>query len=67
MKRAVIGIVSNLEYIDKGIYKKEVHDVNSDYINMIINNGGIPVIIPFTNEISKIKVFLGNIDGLLLI
>lgn len=67
MKRAVIGIVSNLEYIDKGIYKKEVHDVNSDYINMIINNGGIPVIIPFTNEISKIKKFLGNIDGLLLI
>lgn len=67
MKKTIVGIVTNLEFVSKGIYKKEVHDVNSDYINMIINNGGIPVIIPFVNEVSKLTEILNNIDCLLLI
>jgi len=67
MKKPIIGIVSSLEYVDKGIYKKEVYDVNSDYINMILDGGGVPIIIPFNNDIRQIVNLLNNIDGLLLI
>lgn len=67
MKKAIIGIISNIELIEKGKYQKEVHDVNSDYINMIINNGGTPVIIPSYNDISQVKDLLNILDGLLLI
>lgn len=67
MRKPIIGIVSNIGYIEKGPYKKEVLDVNSDYINMIIRNGGIPIIIPAFDSILDIKEFLKNVDGLLLI
>ena len=59
MKKPIIGIVSNIGYVDKGIYKKEIMDVNSDYVNMIIRNGGIPIIIPAYNSILDIKEFFG--------
>lgn len=67
MKKPIIGIVSNFEYIPKGTLQKEVHDVNSDYLNMIINGGGIPLIIPFNNSEKDAQNISNIIDGLLLI
>lgn len=67
MKKPVIGIISNEDYIDKAIYKKKVYDVNADYIKMISNKGGIPVIIPAVINIKECETLLKTIDGLLLI
>ena len=67
MKKAIIGIVSTIEYVMKGNYKKEVISVNSDYINMIEESGGIPLIIPSTGSEKDILKIADNIDGLLLI
>ena len=67
MKKPIIGIVSNYECIPKGIFQKKVHDVNEDYLNMIINGGGIPLIIPFNNSEKDVKNISNVIDGLLLI
>ena len=67
MKKAIIGIVSTIEYVMKGNYKKEVISVNSDYINMIEESGGIPLIIPSTVSEKDILKIADNIDGLLLI
>jgi len=67
MGKPIIGIVSNIEYINNGNYKKEVNDVNSDYINMILQNGGVPVILPPANCFTEIIHFVDNLDGLLLI
>lgn len=67
MKKAIIGIVSTIEYVMKGNYKKEVISVNSDYINMIEGSGGIPLIIPSTVSEKDILKIADNIDGLLLI
>ena len=67
MKKPIIGIVSNYEYIPKGTFQKKVHDVNEDYLNMIISGGGIPLIIPFNNSEKDVKNISNVIDGLLLI
>lgn len=67
MKKPIIGIVSNNEYIEKGMYKKLVHDVNDDYIKMICSCGGVPIIIPNTNTLDSLKTIIDKIDALLLI
>ena len=67
MKKPIIGIVSSMEYVDKGIYKKTVYDVNEDYVDLIYKCNAIPIIIPYLIDFKEIKSFLKNIDGLLLI
>ena len=66
MKKPIIGIVSNKEKIPKGCFQKEIYDVNFDYVNMINQNGGIPLIIPYTEQLNDIKNIVNIIDGLLL-
>lgn len=67
MKKPIIGIVSSMEKIPKGCFEKSVHDVNLDYIDMITKNGGIPLIIPYTEKLNDIKRIVNLIDGLVLI
>jgi len=67
MNKPIIGIVSNMEKIPKGCFQKEVYDINLDYINMIIENGGIPLIIPYIENLNDIKNITNKIDGLVLI
>jgi len=67
MNKPIIGIVSNNELIEKGIYKKPVNDVNDDYLDMIYKFGGVPIIIPNSNTFLSLKPILDKIDGLLLI
>lgn len=67
MSQPIVGIVSNNELIEKGIYKKPIHDVNDDYLNMIYKYGGVPIIIPNTNTLDPLKPIIEKIDALLLI
>ena len=67
MSQPIVGIVSSNELIEKGTYKKPVHDVNDDYLNMIYKHGGVPIIIPNTNSFVSLKLFIDKIDALLLI
>lgn len=67
MSRPIVGIISNNELVEKGTYKKTVHDVNDDYLNMIYKYGGVPIIIPNTNSFVSLKSFIDKIDALLLI
>ena len=67
MSQPIIGIVSNREYIEKGIYKKPIHNVNDDYLNMIYRCGGVPIIIPNTNTFDSLKPIVDKFDALLLI
>lgn len=67
MSQPIVGIVSNNELIEKGTYKKPVHDVNDDYLNMIYKYGGVPIIIPNTNSFVSLKSFIDKMDALLLI
>ena len=65
--KPIIGIVSGMEYIDKGIYQKTVYCVNEDYINVICRFDAIPVLIPYSNDFKNMETFLKQLDGLLLI
>lgn len=67
MSQPIVGIVSNNELIEKGMYKKPIHNVNDDYLNMIYKYGGVPVIIPNTNTFASLKPIIEQIDALLLI
>ena len=58
MSQPIVGIVSSNELIEKGTYKKSVHDVNDDYLNMIYKYGGLPIIIPNTNSFVSLKSFI---------
>ncbi len=40
--------------------------VNDDYILSVIKNGGIPLIIPFTEDLEVVKEQISNVDGLIL-
>jgi hypothetical protein len=67
MNKPIIGIVSSKEEVPKGLFKKTVHQVNLDYINMIYENNGVPLIIPYTDDLSSIDNIINLIDGLVLI
>lgn len=67
MNQPIVGIVSSNELMEKGMYKKAIHDVNYDYLNMIYKYGGVPIIIPNTNSFVSLKPIIEQIDALLLI
>lgn len=67
MKKPIIGI-SGSEIIDNGGmfpgYRRSY--VNEDYIDSVIQNGGIPYIIPFNSDVDVIKEQVKNVQGLIL-
>lgn len=67
MKKPVIGISGSLIIDSSGDfagYKRSY--VNNDYICSVINNGGVPFIIPFNEDMEVTKVQMEMVDGLLL-
>lgn len=65
--RAVIGI-SGSELVDQGGifpgYRRSY--VNKDYVEAVIQNGGIPLIIPFNEDDQVIAQQLAQVQGLIL-
>lgn len=67
MKKPIIGISSSIIVEEKGTFLgyERVY-VNRDYVDAVINNGGIPLIIPFSQNKEIIKKQVEMIDGLIL-
>lgn len=65
MSKPIIGIVVTRDYDRKGDKKKEIQFVNSDYLNVIKQAGGNPIIISTASEVSSELVNM--LDGLLLV
>ncbi|MEG1339008.1 gamma-glutamyl-gamma-aminobutyrate hydrolase family protein, partial [Cetobacterium sp.] len=65
MKRPIIGITSSHEK-ENGLRNYHRTTVSIDYSKGVIAGGGIPIIIPTTNDIEIIKEQLKLIDGLIL-
>lgn len=67
MKKPIIGISSSIIVEEKGAFSGyERAYVNKDYVDAVINNGGIPVIIPFSKNKEIIREQVEMIDGLIL-
>ena len=67
MKQPLIGI-SGSHMIDQGGpfagYKRSY--VNDDYVQSVVEAGGIPVIIPFQEDETTLKALVERLDGLIL-
>lgn len=65
--KPVIGISGSVIIDDGGIFPGYHRSyVNDDYIDSVIQNGGIPFIIPFSQDEEVVKAQMENIQGLIL-
>lgn len=60
LMKPVIGIFPSLDEEEKRIY------TNNLYFDEVMNSGGIPVIIPVTDDIEVVSETIKHIDGLIL-
>lgn len=66
-KKPIIGISTSLLIDDGGMfpgYKRTY--VNKDYVDAVIKNGGIPMLIPFGESEEVVKSQIELVDGLIL-
>lgn len=67
VSKPVIGISASLLMIETGCFKgRERVFVGQDYIQAIVQAGGIPVVLPILSEEASIEKQMGLIDGLML-
>lgn len=67
MKKPIIGISSSIIVDSGGMFPGyERAYVNKDYVDAVINSGGIPLIIPISQDKDVIKSQIDLIDGLIL-
>ena len=62
--KPIIGISGSVIIDDSGIfpvYRRSY--VNEDYVDSVVQNGGIPYIIPFNGDEEVIKEPLSNVQG----
>lgn len=66
-KKPIIGISGSILLTEGGLfagYRRSY--VNQDYVESVINAGGIPYIIPFNTDTSVTMEQIKNVDGLIL-
>lgn len=68
MKKPIIGIPAHGEMLLKSSLRlcTEVSALNLSYSNAVIRNGGIPIIVPFSEDLSVIHETLGLCDGFIM-
>lgn len=66
MNKPIIGVSGNF-LIDKEMFLgyKKVY-VNEDYISGVINAGGVPIVLPMTEDEEVIDRYISSIDALIL-
>ncbi|MFU2193912.1 gamma-glutamyl-gamma-aminobutyrate hydrolase family protein [Streptococcus pluranimalium] len=66
-KKPIIGISASV-IVDQGGMFPGYHRsyVNEDYVNSVIKNGGIPLIIPISQDETVIDGYIDTVDGLIL-
>ena len=67
MNKPIIGISGSVIIDDGGMfpgYRRSY--VNEDYVDSVVQNGGIPYIIPFNEDEEVVKEQLLNVQGLIL-
>lgn len=67
MSRPIIGISGSVIIDNSGNfpgYRRSY--VNEDYVDSVVQNGGVPFIIPFNEDEAVIKAQMDNVEGLIL-
>lgn len=67
MTKPIIGISGSVIIDEGGIFPGYHRSyVNEDYVDSVVQNGGVPFIIPFAKNDEVIKVQLDHVQGLIL-
>ena len=67
MTKPIIGISGSVIIDDGGIFPGYHRSyVNEDYVDSVVQNGGVPYIIPFTENDEVIREQLNHVQGLIL-
>lgn len=67
MRKPIIAISGSIFKEKQGEFANYPRSfVNEDYVQAIIQNGGIPMIIPINDNHEDLKLLLRNVDGLIL-
>lgn len=67
MSKPIIGIAPGVITVNSQIFPGRQRDyVNRVYLRSISDNGGIPLMLPVTDDADTIARYVGLIDGLLL-
>ena len=67
MSKPIIGISGSVIIDDGGIFPGYHRSyVNEDYVDSVVQNGGVPYIIPFTEDDEVIREQLNHVQGLIL-
>lgn len=67
MKKTRVGISGSILINQEDTFTGYIRSyANEDYVNSIVNNGGIPYILPIVEDKAAIKEQVANIDALLL-
>jgi len=67
MTKPIIGIVGNMEILDKGMFPGYIRSyINYDYITSIVQAGGIPLILPIVKDEKIIQSQIKSVDGIVI-
>ena len=67
MKRPLIGVSGSHMVDDHGTFAGYHRAyVNDDYIRSVVEAGGVPVILPFTQDAEAVAEMVARVDGVLL-
>ena len=67
MNKPIIGISGSVIIDNGGIFPGYHRSyVNEDYVDSVVQNGGVPYIIPFTEDDEVIREQLNHVQGLIL-
>lgn len=67
MTKPIIGIAPGTVVVNSEMFPgRKRNYVNQDYLNSITENGGVPLVLPVTDDQATITRYVGLIDGLLL-
>lgn len=66
-KKPIIGISGNILIDSGGIFPgyRRCY-INEDYVKAVIKNGGVPIVLPITDDLDVVSSYIDNIDGLIL-
>ncbi|MDO6354200.1 gamma-glutamyl-gamma-aminobutyrate hydrolase family protein [Caloramator sp. CAR-1] len=67
MKKPLIGITADYMISQEGLYTgQERFYIAKDYIDAVLESGGIPVIVPIINKESDLLQIIDQLDGIIL-
>ncbi|OOB76822.1 MAG: hypothetical protein BEN19_03865 [Epulopiscium sp. Nuni2H_MBin003] len=64
--KPIIGIPLNAQHVKRNVSSKDIYYINEEYTLVLNKLGAMPILLPFTDDISLVKAQVDLCDGILL-